>query len=77
MVYTPIGQRIDVKMFKSLQWHHSPAAGGSTVSFEHVDVITMVDNITVYSRSWKIVVELLSISRNLLTYTGENNISIK
>ena len=51
MVYTPIDQRNDVKMFKSLRWRHSPAAGGSTVSvsFEHVDVITMVDKSIQYT----------------------------
>ena len=56
-------------------WHHSLAAGGSSVSFEHVDLITMVDKSIQYNM--EIVVELLSISRNLLTYTGENNFSIK
>ena len=43
-------QRSDVKMFKSLQWHHSPAVGGSTVRFEHVDVITMVDKSIPYTK---------------------------
>ena len=65
MVYTPIDQRNDVKMFKLFAV--TPLACGWWFHSEY----------TVYSTPWKIVVELLSISRNLLTYTGENNFSIK
>ena len=49
MFYTLSDHRNDVIMFKTLLWKHSPAACGFMdpwwfhLSFEHFDVISMVD----------------------------------
>ena len=46
MVYTLIDQKNDVKMFKTLQWNHSPMACGSTGVLNSVNVISVVDKST-------------------------------
>ena len=55
MVYTLIDHRNDaIKMFKTLQWNHSPAARGSTWVLNIYDVISMVYKSADHGKLWSI-----------------------
>ena len=55
MVYTLIDHRNDaIKMFKTLQWNHSPAAHGSTWVLNIYDVISMVYKSADHGKLWSI-----------------------
>ena len=74
MVYTLIDHRNDaIKMVKTLQWNHSPAAGGSTWVLNIYDVISMV-----YKRPWKLVVHLLVtlLNARYISYDLEGRLSV-